>query len=62
MIKELVIPQELIYFWRTELKRFGNCSFPGKGSPNMTSQEADHVRLKKELANVRMQSDYLRRP
>lgn len=61
MVEELGIPPELIYLWRTELKRFGNCSFRRNGSSIMTSQEAEHFRLKKELANVRMQSDILKR-
>ncbi len=43
---------ELIYRWRSKLASLSGKSFPGNGTKNMTEEEAEVARLKKELANM----------
>jgi transposase len=59
--QELGISPELIYRWRSESKRYGTGSFPGNGRPKMTSHEAELAKLRKELADVRMECDILKK-
>jgi transposase len=58
---ELGISPDLIYRWRSEAKTYGSGSFPGKGRPKMTTQEAELARLKKELRDVKMERDILKK-
>jgi len=58
---ELGISPDLIYRWRSEAKTYGSGSFPGKGRPKMTVQEAELAKLKKELRDVKMERDILKK-
>ena len=58
---ELGISPDLIYRWRSEAKTYGYRSFPGKGRPEMTRQEAELAKLKKELRDVKMERDILKK-
>ena len=51
---ELGIDPGLIYAWRSKYKKQPQQPFPGKGIPNQTPEE-------KELADVRMERDILKK-
>ena len=42
-------------------KDYGAGSFSGKGRPKMTTQEAELAKLKKELRDVKMERDILKK-
>ena len=58
---ELGINPGLIYAWRSEYKKKPQQSFPGKGIPSRTPEEKGLAELKKELADVRMERDILKK-
>jgi len=58
---ELGINPGLIYAWRSEYKKKPQQSFPGKGIPSQTTEEKELAELKKELADVRMERDILKK-
>ena len=58
---ELGIRPELIYRWRKELIDKGEGSFPGHGKPKHTPEEAEIARLKKQLRDVEMERDILKK-
>lgn len=58
---ELGINPGLIYAWRSEYKKKPQQSFPGKGIPSRTPEEKELAELKKELADVRMERDILKK-
>ncbi len=47
--EELGVNRFLLYEWRREFKKKGEVSFSGNGKKNLTPQEAEIARLKKEL-------------
>jgi transposase len=58
---ELKIRPELIYRWRSEFASYQGKSFPGNGKSKMTEEESEIARLKKELADIRMERDILKK-
>ena len=58
---ELDIRPELLYRWRKELASKETASFPGNGKQKMSPQEAENARLRKELADMRMERDILKK-
>ena len=58
---ELDIRPELIYRWRSEFASYQGKSFPGNGKPKMTEEESEVARLKKELADMRLERDILKK-
>ena len=58
---ELDIRPELIYRWRSEFAALEGASFPGNGNKKMTEEESEIARLKKELADVQMERDILKK-
>jgi transposase len=58
---ELDIRPELIYRWRSEFAAFEGASFPGNGNKKMTEEESEIARLKKELADIQMERDILKK-
>ncbi len=58
---ELDIRPELVYRWRSELASYKGKSFPGNGIPKMTEEESEVARLKKELVEMRMERDILKK-
>jgi len=58
---ELNIRPELIYRWRSEFAVLEGASFPGNGNKKMTEEESEIARLKRELADVRMERDILKK-
>jgi len=58
---ELDLHPDLIYRWRRQMKQRGERSFPGKGKQDLTPQEAEIARLKKELREVEIERDILKK-
>lgn len=58
---ELEIRPELLYRWRNEFASYKGKSFPGNGKPKMTAEESEIARLKKELTDMRMERDILKK-
>ena len=58
---ELGIRPELLYRWRTEFNASPKTSFPGNGNAKMTPEEAEIAKLRKELNDVRMERDILKK-
>ena len=61
LANELVIRPELLYRWRSEFASFKGKSFPGNGKPKQTEEESENAKLKKELADMRMERDILKK-
>ena len=57
--KNLGIRAELLYRWRAEQRQAGGEAFPGKG--NLKPEEAELVRLRRELEQTRMERDILKK-
>jgi len=58
---ELGIDPGLIYAWRSKYKKQPQQAFPGKGIPSRTPDQKELAELKKELADVRMERDILKK-
>lgn len=58
---ELNIRPDLIYRWRSEFGSYQGKSFPGNGKPKLTEEESEVARLKKELADIRIERDILKK-
>lgn len=61
LANELQIRPELLYRWRSEFASYQGKSFPGNGKPKMAEEETEVARLKKELAEMRMERDILKK-
>ena len=58
---ELGVRPEMLYRWRSEFAALDGGSFPGNGKKKMTEEEGEIARLKKELYDVRMERDILKK-
>lgn len=61
LANELNVRPELLYRWRSEFGNYQGKSFPGNGKPKMTEEESEVARLKKELTEMRMERDILKK-
>lgn len=61
LARELGVRAELLYRWRTEFMDKGEGSFPGHGIAKHTPEEAEIARLKKQLRDVEMERDILKK-
>lgn len=61
LANELKIRPALLYRWRSEFASYKGASFPGNGNPKMTDEEKEIVRLKRELADMQMERDILKK-
>lgn|SRR5690606_10830086 len=59
--RELGISAGLIYRWRMEFKNNPSLSFSGNGNIQLTPEEKELARLKRELADVTMERDILKK-
>lgn len=59
--RELGIRAELIYRWRMELGNNPSLAFGGKGKKQLTEEQKELARLKKELADVKIERDILKK-
>ena len=58
---ELGIDKGLLYRWRKEFKKYEGNSFPGHGTPKTTDLEREVFRLRKELRDVKMEREILKK-
>ncbi len=58
---ELEIRPELLYRWRTEFANDERYSFSGNGNRKMTEEESKVVQLEKQLSDMRMERDILKK-
>ena len=58
---ELGIRAELLYRWRKSHSVDQTIGFPGNGKKKMSSDEAENAKLRKELAEMRMERDILKK-
>ncbi len=58
---ELDIPTSVLSRWRREFKTFGKNSFPGHGKPKQTDEQKEIARLKKQLKDVQLERDILKK-
>lgn len=59
--RELGVNAEFIYRWRKEFQNNPSLAFGGNGKKQLTAEQKELARLKKELANVRMERDILKK-
>jgi len=61
LASELSVRAETLYRWRSEFATLDGGSFPGNGKKKMTEEERELDKLRKELADVRMERDILKK-
>lgn len=59
--RELGIRAELIYRWQKEIKLNPELAFGGNGKKQLTEEQKELARLKRELADVKMERDILKK-
>lgn len=59
--RELGIDAALIYRWRKELSTNSDLAFSGNGKAQLTEEQKELKRLKRELADVKMERDILKK-
>ncbi len=59
--RDLGISPHNLKRWRTQYHKRGELAFPGHGRENLTPQEAENRRLKKELADTQIERDILKK-
>ena len=59
--EDLGIRDELVRRWRREFGKFKEGSFSGHGNVNMTEEQKENVRLKKELKEAKLERDILKK-
>lgn len=61
LANELGVRVELLYRWRAEFASRPEASFPGNGKAARTAEESEIDRLKRELADMRLERDILKK-
>ena len=59
--RELGVGAELIYRWRREMGTDPSLAFGGKGKKQLTEEQKELARLRKNLADVEMERDILKK-
>jgi transposase len=59
--EELDIRQELIRRWKREFEQYQEGSFSGHGNANMTAEQKEISKLKKELREAQLERDILKK-
>jgi transposase len=59
--RDLGISPHNLSRWRREYRKRKELAFPGHGKENLTPQEAENRRLKKELADTTIERDILKK-
>ena len=59
--RDLGISPHNLKRWRFQYRKSGELAFPGHGKENLTPQEAENRRLKKELADTQIERDILKK-
>ncbi len=58
---ELGIRDEMLRRWRREFTQFGEGSFSGNGKANLTAEQKEIEKLKKELREAQLERDILKK-
>ena len=58
---DLGIGSDLIYRWRREYAKEKELSFPGEGNVALTEEQKEIARLKKELADAKLEAEILKK-
>ncbi|MCK5367511.1 MAG: transposase [Cyclobacteriaceae bacterium] len=58
---ELGIATDLVRRWKREYEQYNEGSFSGKGNANLTTDQKEIVRLKKELKDAQIERDILKK-
>jgi transposase len=59
--EDLGIRTELVRRWKREQEQYGEGSFSGHGNANMTAEQKEISRLKKELREAQIERDILKK-
>lgn len=59
--EELGVREDMLYRWRREMLKKGENVFSGQGKKNLTSEEAEIARLKKQLREAELERDILKK-
>lgn len=59
--EELDIRPDIVRRWKRELERHGEGSFSGYGNANLTSEQKEILRLKRELKEAQTERDILKK-
>ncbi len=59
--RELGVPAEFIYRWRKEMELNPSLAFGGNGKKQLTEEQKELARLRKELEDIRMERDILKK-
>ncbi len=59
--EELDIRQDIVRRWKRELEQHGEGSFSGHGNANLTPEQKEILRLKKELKEAQIERDILKK-
>jgi len=59
--QDLGIAPDLVRRWKLEYQKFNEGSFSGNGIPNMTPEEREIFKLKKELADSKLETEILKK-
>lgn len=59
--RELGVSPELIYRWRAEFRSSLKLAFSGNGNKQLTEEQRELARLKRELDDVKMERDILKK-
>ena len=59
--EELDIPYSVLHRWRKESNTYGKNSFPGRGKAKLTDEQKEIVELKKQLKDVSLENEILKK-
>lgn len=59
--EELGVRPELLYRWRREKQNYATNSFPGNGSLKQTDEQRELSKLRKDLSEMKMERDILKK-
>jgi len=59
--EDLGVSRSMIYRWKREMDKDQQACFSGNGRENLTDQELELKRLQRELEDVRMERDILKK-
>ncbi len=59
--EELDIRPDIVRRWKRELEQYGEGSFSGYGNANLTPEQKEIIRLKKELKDAQIERDILKK-
>jgi len=61
LARELGVTTKLLYSWRSDFRKKGNESFPGKGNTVVTEQAKTDVQLRKDLERLEKENEILKK-